>query len=66
MASALLGRLAGLGLLVRDGSTYQNAEATARYLVSSSSDYLGDRLRQVLAEAGSYAPLVQLRPEGKK
>jgi uroporphyrin-III C-methyltransferase len=64
--SELLGRLAGLGLLVRDRTTYQNAEATARYLVTSSPDYIGARMQEILSAAGSYAPLAALKAHRDK
>jgi uroporphyrin-III C-methyltransferase len=59
----LLGRLAGMGLLLRDGGTYRNAEAASRYLRAGSDGYLGERLAQLAREACAYEPLSLLRRE---
>lgn len=37
----LLDALAALGLVVKDGDRYRNAESTTRYLTSASDDYVG-------------------------
>jgi uroporphyrin-III C-methyltransferase len=63
---ALLKRLAGLGLLLRESGAYRNAEASSAFLTSTSPDFLGARLDQELRSAEAYDPLVELRPSSKK
>jgi uroporphyrin-III C-methyltransferase len=58
----VLCRLAGLGLLLRDGSRFCNSEAASRFLSSRSAECLGDRLEQTLGEAAGYDPLSLLGP----
>lgn len=57
----VLARLATLGLLLRDGSRYRNAEAASRFLRRSQPGYLGERLGRALEEAETYDPLLRLR-----
>lgn len=56
----VLGRLAGLGLLLRDEGHYRNAEAASRFLQTVSPEYIGPRLEQLLAEIESYDPMARL------
>lgn len=53
--------LAGLGLLLRDGPRFRNAEAASRFLRPSGNDYLGDAVVRILDQAEQYDPLTRLR-----
>jgi uroporphyrin-III C-methyltransferase len=56
----VLARLGALGLLLRDGDRFRNAEAASRFLRASQPDYQGARIISMLAEAEAYDPMRQL------
>jgi uroporphyrin-III C-methyltransferase len=56
----LLSHLAGLGLLLREEGRYRNAEAASLFLIAHSDEFLGRRLKEVIAEAERYDPLQRL------
>jgi uroporphyrin-III C-methyltransferase len=56
----VLFRLATLGLLLRDGERFRNAEAASRFLRASQPDFQGARILRMLAEAEAYDPMRQL------
>jgi hypothetical protein len=62
----LLGRLGGIGLLLRSGGTYRNSEAASRYLRKDSEYFLGDQVARLVEQAEHYDPLAALgaRPAG--